>query len=52
LEDAKVIVSGGRGLGNPKGFELIKKVADKFSGVCRRIPRHGGVAAGYPATIR
>lgn len=33
LEDAKVIVSGGRGIGNPKGFELIKKMAEKFHGV-------------------
>jgi len=33
LEDAKIIVSGGRGLGDPKGFELIKKLADKLNGV-------------------
>lgn len=33
LEDAKVIVSGGRGLGGPDGFELIKKLADKLGGV-------------------
>lgn len=33
LEDAKIVVSGGRGLGNPEGFELIKKLADKLGGV-------------------
>lgn len=33
LTDAKVIVSGGRGLGNPEGFELIKKLADRLGGV-------------------
>ena len=29
LVDAKIIVSGGAGLGNPEGFELIKELADK-----------------------
>lgn len=33
LTDAKIIVSGGAGLGNPEGFELIKKFADKLGGV-------------------
>ncbi|MFV0527693.1 MAG: electron transfer flavoprotein subunit alpha/FixB family protein [Lachnospiraceae bacterium] len=33
LVDAKVIVSGGRGLGGPEGFEVIKELADKFGGV-------------------
>lgn len=33
LTDAKVIVSGGRGLGNADGFELIKKLADAMGGV-------------------
>ncbi|WZL73789.1 electron transfer flavoprotein subunit alpha [Clostridiaceae bacterium 35-E11] len=33
LTDAEVIVSGGRGLGKPEGFELIKKLADKLGGV-------------------
>ncbi len=33
LEDAKIIVSGGRGLGNPEGFKLIKELADKLGGV-------------------
>lgn len=32
LSDAEVIVSGGRGLGNPEGFKLIKELADKFGG--------------------
>lgn len=33
LEEANIIVSGGRGLGNPKGFELVKALADKLGGV-------------------
>jgi len=33
LEYADIIVSGGRGLGGPKGFELIKELADELGGV-------------------
>ncbi len=33
LTDAKIICSGGRGLGDASGFELIKKLADKVGGV-------------------
>jgi electron transfer flavoprotein alpha subunit/NAD-dependent dihydropyrimidine dehydrogenase PreA subunit len=33
LTDAEIICSGGRGLGDPSGFELIKKIADKVGGV-------------------
>jgi electron transfer flavoprotein alpha subunit len=33
LVDATVIVSGGLGLGNVDGFEMLKKLADKFGGV-------------------
>lgn len=33
LTDAKVIVSGGNGLGNAEGFDLIKKLADRLGGV-------------------
>lgn len=33
LTDAEIICSGGRGLGDPSGFELIKKLADKVGGV-------------------
>ncbi|MDD2189357.1 MAG: FAD-binding protein [Eubacteriales bacterium] len=33
LTDADIICSGGRGLGDPSGFELIKKLADKVGGV-------------------
>lgn len=33
LTDAEIICSGGRGLGDPSGFKLIKKFADKVGGV-------------------
>lgn len=33
LTDAQIICSGGRGLGNAEGFELIKEFADKVGGV-------------------
>ncbi|NQS91856.1 MAG: electron transfer flavoprotein subunit alpha/FixB family protein [Chloroflexi bacterium] len=33
LEYANVIVSGGKGLGNPDGFKLIKELADELGGV-------------------
>lgn len=33
LTDAKIICSGGRGLGDASGFELIKEFADKVGGV-------------------
>jgi len=33
LTDAKIIVSGGMGLGGAEGFELLKKLADKLGGV-------------------
>lgn len=32
LEDAEVVVSGGRGLGAPEGFRLIEQLADAFGG--------------------
>ena len=32
LEDANVIVAGGRGLGDPEGFDLIEKLADALGG--------------------
>lgn len=32
LTDAEFIVSGGMGLGNPEGFELLKKLANKLGG--------------------
>ena len=33
LTDAEIICSGGRGLGDPSGFQLIKQFADKVGGV-------------------
>lgn len=33
LADAEIIVSGGRGLGGPKGFELLQELADVLGGV-------------------
>ncbi|WP_352419315.1 electron transfer flavoprotein subunit alpha [Proteiniborus sp.] len=33
LEEAKIIVSGGRGLGTQEGFELVEKLAKKLGGV-------------------
>ena len=33
LTDADIICSGGRGLGDASGFELIKQFADKVGGV-------------------
>jgi electron transfer flavoprotein alpha subunit len=33
LTDAEIICSGGRGLGSPDGFKLIKEFADKVGGV-------------------
>lgn len=33
LEGASIIVSGGRGVGGPEGFEVIKKMADSVGGV-------------------
>lgn len=33
LEESKIIVSGGRGLGNPEGFKLIEELAKKLGGV-------------------
>ncbi|WIV10422.1 electron transfer flavoprotein subunit alpha/FixB family protein [Proteiniborus sp. MB09-C3] len=32
IEEADIIVAGGRGLGKAEGFELIKKLADKLGG--------------------
>ena len=33
IEEAKVIVAGGRGIGGPDGFNLVKELADQLGGV-------------------
>ena len=33
IEEAKVIVAGGRGVGSPEGFELVRELADELGGV-------------------
>jgi electron transfer flavoprotein alpha subunit len=33
IEDAEIIISGGRGLGNPAGFKLLQELADLIGGV-------------------
>lgn len=33
LEGAQIIVSGGRGVGSPEGFEVVKELADALGGV-------------------
>jgi len=40
LEEAKIIVSGGGGLGGPDGFDMIKELADVLGGVvgATRVP--------------
>jgi electron transfer flavoprotein alpha subunit len=40
LEDAKVIVAGGGGLGGPAGFDMIRQLADLLGGVvgATRVP--------------
>lgn len=45
LEAAEVIVSGGRGLGNKEGFELLKKLADVLGGEVGS--SRGSVDAGW-----
>jgi electron transfer flavoprotein alpha subunit len=32
IDDARVIVAGGRGVGSPEGFELVQKLADRLGG--------------------
>jgi electron transfer flavoprotein alpha subunit len=33
LEDAEIIVSGGRGVGSPEGFEIVHQLAEALNGV-------------------
>ncbi len=39
LDDADIVVSGGRGLGEQTGFEMIETLAKRLGG-SRRLPRH------------
>jgi electron transfer flavoprotein alpha subunit len=32
IEEARVIVAGGRGVGGPEGFDLVKQIADRLGG--------------------
>lgn len=45
LTDAEIIVSGGRGLGNAEGFELLRKLADKLNATVAG--SRGAVDAGW-----
>ena len=44
LSDAKVIVSGGRGVGGPEGFAILEELADLLSGTigCSRVVTSSG----------
>jgi electron transfer flavoprotein alpha subunit len=45
LAEAEVIVAGGRGLGKPEGFDLLRRLADRLNGVIGAT--RGAVDAGW-----
>ena len=50
LTDAEIIVSGGRGVGGPEGFEILKQLADKLGGTIaasRACVASGWIAHSY-----
>ncbi len=46
LEDARIVVSGGRGLGGPEPFAQLEELANLLGGRRRSIPRGGGLGLG------
>ena len=51
LEDAEVIVAGGRGMGGPENFKLCEELVEALA-VCRRIPQQMLMPDGLTCTLR